>query len=373
MDTQPQNIDPNNPNFTPTPADPTPTQDFSYFDPTQSQNLDHTAPATDYYTPQVPEIQTDFSTLPQTDFAQTSAADSYSPQLDPTLNPDFSGVPQSVDQIYTGAQPIYTDPTTGFQDQSLPAENTFVEQKTGNRRLLIIAGAIIGLLVLVASGLVYLNTRNTTPTTPIASEQTPVSNPDLNKSKEVKVDTATTGGDGTPATKARVNSLAKIDTDWLKKKFVSPIIDESGTCIVLETCGDDADKDKDGLTTLQEFQFGTDPQNEDTDADGIADGDEILVYYSDPKKADSDDDKFKDGEEIAACYDSINVADTTISTERLTTIGNNVSLKQLHEPTLKLIKSAGATQSDINSKGVSTAKCGKPAPAATTPTPTSTN
>jgi hypothetical protein len=373
MDNQPQNIDPNNPNFTPTPVDPTPTQDFSYFDPTQSQNIEQTAVAPDYYNPQVPEIQTDFSTPTQPDFAQAPIVDQYNPQLDPTLNPDFSGTTQPSDQIYSGAQPSYTDPAVGFQDQAVPAENTFVEEKTGNKRLLIIAGAIIGLLVIVASTLVFLNRPGTTNSTPIPSDQAPVSNPDLNKSKEVKIDTATTGGSDTPATKARVNSLAKIDTEWFKKKFVSPIIDESGTCIVLETCGDDADKDKDGLTTLQEFQFGTDPQNEDTDGDGIADGDEVFVYYSDPKKADSDDDKFKDGEEVAACYDPIVVADTTISTERLTAIGNNVSLKQLHEPTLKNIKTAGATQSDVNSKGVSTAKCGKPAPATTTPAPTSTN
>jgi hypothetical protein len=368
MDNQPQNIDPNNPNFTPTPVDPTPTQDFSYFDPTQSQNIEQVAAAPDYYSPQVPEIQTDFSSAPQTDFSQTPPVDQYNPQLDPTLNQDFSNVTPAPEQIYTGAQPAYSDPASTFVDQAVPSENTFVEQKTGNKRLLIIAGAIIGLLVVVASTLVFLN-RPSTTSTPIASEQTPVSNPDLTK-KEVKIDTATTGGDNTPATKARVNSLAKIETDWLKKKFVSPIIDESGTCIVLETCGDDADKDKDGLTTLQEFQFDTDPQNEDTDTDNIADGDEVFIYYSDPKKADSDDDKFKDGEEIAACYDSIIVADTTISTERLTAIGNNVSLKQLHEPTLKTIKSAGATQSDVNSKGVSTAKCGKPAPASTTLAPT---
>jgi hypothetical protein len=373
MDTQPQNIDPNNPNFTPTPVDPTPTQDFSYFDPTQSQNLEQTSVASDYYTPQVPEIQTDFPTQPQPDFTQTPPVDQYNPQSDPTITTDFSGSSQQVEQIYTGVQQPFADSVNGLASQAIPTENTFVEQKTGNKRLLIIAGAIIGLLVIVASTLVFLNRPGTTNTTPIASEQTPVSNPDLNKPQEVKVDTVATGGDNTPATKARVNSLLKIETDWLKKKFVSPIIDESGTCIVLETCGDDADKDKDGLTTLQEFQFDTDPQNEDTDTDNIADGDEVFIYYSDPKKADSDDDKFKDGEEIAACYDSIVVADTTISTERLTAIGNNVSLKQLHEPTLKTIKSAGATQSDVNSKGVSTAKCGKPAPATTTPASTSTN
>jgi hypothetical protein len=101
MDNQPQNIDPNNPNFTPTPVDTTPTQDFSYFDPTQSQNIEQVAAAPDYYSPQVPEIQTDFSSAPQTDFSQTPPVDQYNPQLDPTLNQDFSTVTPAPEQIYT--------------------------------------------------------------------------------------------------------------------------------------------------------------------------------------------------------------------------------------------------------------------------------
>ncbi|HEU0164695.1 MAG TPA: hypothetical protein VFQ54_06580, partial [Thermomicrobiales bacterium] len=39
-----------------------------------------------------------------------------------------------------------------------------------------------------------------------------------------------------------------------------------------------ADDDKDGLTNAQEAALGTDPENPDTDADGISDGDEVNVY-----------------------------------------------------------------------------------------------
>ncbi len=35
------------------------------------------------------------------------------------------------------------------------------------------------------------------------------------------------------------------------------------------------DWDADGLTNLQEFQWGTDPQNADTDGDGYSDGVEV--------------------------------------------------------------------------------------------------
>ena len=50
----------------------------------------------------------------------------------------------------------------------------------------------------------------------------------------------------------------------------------SDTCLQLSICGDDADPDHDGLTNL-ENSTGTDPNNHDSDSDGIADGDEVHI------------------------------------------------------------------------------------------------
>src|SRR5215469_2108220 len=58
------------------------------------------------------------------------------------------------------------------------------------------------------------------------------------------------------------------------------------------------DPDHDGLTNLEEFQRGTDPNNPDTDGDGISDGDEVHKYHTNPLNPDSDGDGLSDAEEI---------------------------------------------------------------------------
>src|SRR5215471_5382226 len=58
------------------------------------------------------------------------------------------------------------------------------------------------------------------------------------------------------------------------------------------------DPDHDGLTNLEEFQQGTDPNNPDTDGDGVSDGDEVHKYHTDPLNPDTDGDGLSDGDEI---------------------------------------------------------------------------
>ena len=63
-----------------------------------------------------------------------------------------------------------------------------------------------------------------------------------------------------------------------------------------ESCSKDSDND--GITDCNEEELGLNPLDNDTDSDGINDGDEINKYNTDPKNSDSDGDKLKDGEEI---------------------------------------------------------------------------
>ena len=56
--------------------------------------------------------------------------------------------------------------------------------------------------------------------------------------------------------------------------------------------------DRDGLTNAEEAELGTLPDNDDSDNDGLTDGDEVNEYKTDPLNDDSDNDGLKDGEEI---------------------------------------------------------------------------
>jgi hypothetical protein len=58
------------------------------------------------------------------------------------------------------------------------------------------------------------------------------------------------------------------------------------------------DQDADNYADDLEPGLGLDPTNPDTDADGVADGDEITIYGTDPLAADTDGDGATDGKEL---------------------------------------------------------------------------
>ncbi|MBK7229086.1 MAG: OmpA family protein [Ignavibacteriales bacterium] len=68
-----------------------------------------------------------------------------------------------------------------------------------------------------------------------------------------------------------------------------------GLLYVVNNCK--TDKDNDRLLKCDEEKIGTDPENPDTDKDGLNDGVEFLTYKTDPLKFDSDDDGLNDNEE----------------------------------------------------------------------------
>jgi hypothetical protein len=65
------------------------------------------------------------------------------------------------------------------------------------------------------------------------------------------------------------------------------------------------DTDGDGVGDGDEITYGYDPTNPDIDGDGLSDGDEIYVYGTDPLDADSDNDNFSDGYEVSIGSDPL--------------------------------------------------------------------
>lgn len=295
-------------------------------------------------------------------------------------NTDMPNQPQDP---YTAQNPSqqtsYDQNPTEFNNPpqtQVPTDNTFEQQKSGSKVFLI--GSIVLAVILIAAVGVLLfityrqdeaaknsNTNNTAVVDDNKDNNTNTSN------EEPTIDLASTGGNDSPATKSRVNSEAKLSTDWLSTNFTRSDVNAEGVCIAINRCGANADADKDGATNIQEYNFGTDPQEPDTDTDKIADGDELFIYFTDPKNAKSDTDEFADGAEISNCYDPIAVSTSRLSDSRIASISQNTSLKQIHEPTISYLKGLGATSDDISNKGLVFAKC-PAAPTTTAPAATTT-
>jgi Tol biopolymer transport system component len=70
------------------------------------------------------------------------------------------------------------------------------------------------------------------------------------------------------------------------------------------------DSDGDGLTNQEETELGTNPNNPDTDSDGLFDGDEVRRYTTDPLNRDTDGDGLLDGEEVLRYMTDPKIPDT---------------------------------------------------------------
>jgi parallel beta-helix repeat protein len=60
------------------------------------------------------------------------------------------------------------------------------------------------------------------------------------------------------------------------------------------------DSDGDGLTDEEELSYGTDSQDQDTDDDGLSDGEEVLTFSTNPLNVDTDFDGIQDGTEVGS-------------------------------------------------------------------------
>ncbi len=150
-----------------------------------------------------------------------------------------------------------------------------------------------------------------------------------------------------------------LPTEWLQKYFGVE------KCEKATECGPEADPDMDGLTNLEENQQGTDPNNSDSDGDGLSDGDEVHIFVSNPlKKFSYDDPKYNDADYIKGGYD---LSTTQLMTQdKIQEIKTRLQQQGVHPPTFKTL---GDTLKKIYGFGENPSPV-MPPEATTTPTST---
>ena len=122
----------------------------------------------------------------------------------------------------------------------------------------------------------------------------------------------------------------QIPDAWRVKYFGAAV------CVNADNCGDAADPDHDGLINLDEYTFQTDPNNPDSDIDGIADGDEVHLFALDPVNNNtSGDPKFLDAMEVKSHWNA--KQKRAFNDLELTTISKNITTYGLHSPTIATV------------------------------------
>ena len=110
--------------------------------------------------------------------------------------------------------------------------------------------------------------------------------------------------------KVRNDLNADFDSDGLTDAYETYIIiklklkgiDVNG----ISDIGPDDDYDEDGLSNIDEYNYGTDPTCPDSDDDGLSDYDELFTWETNPNYWDTDDDSMSDGTEVNCGLDPLN-------------------------------------------------------------------
>ena len=102
-----------------------------------------------------------------------------------------------------------------------------------------------------------------------------------------------------PATGSEIESIAMTSTAAISGSATSAVIATSDAATAAAaTAQIIGDRDNDGLSDAQEGIIGTDPDNPDTDSDGLLDGEEVLTWGTEPLIRDTDTDILLDGDEV---------------------------------------------------------------------------
>lgn len=128
-------------------------------------------------------------------------------------------------------------------------------------------------------------------------------------------------------------SQSKISDEWRLQYFGATL------CSDVANCGDDADPDKDGLSNFEEFSLVLDPNSPDSDADGLADGDEQHIFHYNPATSTTTGNtKFPDGYQAKTKWNTS--AKREFNDAELIKIAADIKAFGLHIPTTTTLDAA---------------------------------
>jgi hypothetical protein len=114
-------------------------------------------------------------------------------------------------------------------------------------------------------------------------------------------------------------------SEWQNKYFPG--------CNDATLCGDNADPADDGLTNLEDYKFGLDPNNPNPSQSGLADGDEIYVFGANPLNSHSAGNaKYSDLDFIKGGFDL--KTNKKLTPDQIIAITAKMQKFGLHEPTV---------------------------------------
>jgi hypothetical protein len=203
----------------------------------------------------------------------------------------------SLTPIHIGANPEATPVSPQgnpqMDENMLPPMNT-LREPTMSRGIMVAIIVILGVLLVGGAGwwvLQYLNVPETVPVEEVIPEEVVVPpEPTLPVIEETVKPEEALSDDQTEKI-PEVDGVSEFDASSMAQSADQSIL-----------FGESPDTDVDGLDDKKESTLGTDPMKNDTDGDGLSDGDEVLIWGTDPLKSDTDGDTYSDGSEVKAGY-----------------------------------------------------------------------